>query len=330
MRSRHRWSILASGLLAGGCLQTGSSSGALTGKDDWIHEDEAAQLGTCVFLIDEEGIDNDMRSIERAAVDHGIRPDVLVNDDRPTEVGNPPLVWNEQFAGDVVRLPTGQVDDEGWFALPDLLPWPLEDFVAGTVPQDRLDKIPDVMPLRNHDLVQLVGRTCVAVVYDSDISMNYLPINANLQGARYGLFTFTVLAVEVPGSLPESGSNTSLYDLWLRIEPPAGGDVTHHVTVRDHEPDSIQIDAATYDPEAGELELTGRANFAPSAFMTMSVDGADAGTDRTIHPSVLEAALELDSGRYSIRLPLDEDVRGRRVTISTDHGGAYNGYVSQD
>ena len=38
------------------------------------------------------------------------------------------------------------------------------------------------IPLRNLDLFGLVGRSCVAVVYDSDISMNYMPVQANLQG----------------------------------------------------------------------------------------------------------------------------------------------------
>ena len=137
-----------------------------------------------------------------------------------TEVGNPHLRWNQFFPGDIVLLPAGEVDDEGIFALPANVPFDLGDFAAGVVPQDQLDKIPDVMPLRNQELVQLVGRTCVGVVYDSDISMNYEPINANLQGARLGLFTFTVLAVEVPGYLPEATSSSSLYSLWVRVESP--------------------------------------------------------------------------------------------------------------
>ena len=98
-----------------------------------------------------------MRGIENAAAGHGVTDDFLVNDDRPTEIGNPPLRWNELFPGDVVLIPTGEVDDEGWFALPEHTPWLLEDFVAGVVPQDRLDKIADVMPLRNHELLECAG-----------------------------------------------------------------------------------------------------------------------------------------------------------------------------
>ena len=58
------------------------------------------------------------------------------------------------------------------------------------------------------------------MVYDSDVSMNYDPIQASLQGARYGLFSFTVLAVEAAGTLPESESSDSLDDLRLRVEAP--------------------------------------------------------------------------------------------------------------
>ena len=281
----------------------------------------------CVVIIDEDGIDNDMRSIEAAAASHDVTPDFLVNDDRPTEVGNPPLRWNELFPGDIKLLPTGQVDDEGWFALPEATPWPIADFVAGTIPQNQLDKIPDVMPLRNRDLVRLVGKTCVAVVYDSDISINYSPLNANLQGARYGLFSFTVLAVEVPGSLQESNSSTTLYDLWLRVEPPLIGDVPLQVTIRDHEPDSIQITKARYNQGTHTLIVKGRGNFGPGAHMTLSIDGVDAGSNPSVPPFLLEFPMIWNPslGVYEslIFMMTPEDLRGRRVLISTDEGGSF-------
>lgn len=293
--------------------------------------------GVCLVIIDEDGIDNDISTIEQAAFSHGVTPDFLVNDDSPTEVGNPPLRWNTQFPGDVVLLPTGQVDDEGWFTLPENTPWPLGDFVAGVVPQSQLDKIPNVMPLRNQDLVRLVGRTCVAVVYDSDISMNYVPINANLQGARYGLFTFTVFAVEVPGSIPESQSSTSLYNLWVRVESPMTPTERFDVVVHDHEPDSIQINTATYS--GGILTVQGSSSFpgggpgpgAPEdsqAFMTVSIDGSDAGTNPNVAPFILEAPMTFAGGSafvFTLNTPVNLD--GRRVTISTDEGGAYNDFI---
>ena len=49
-------------------------------------------------------------------------------------------------------------------------------FVAGVIPQQFLDKVPDVMPLRNQEIEALVRitTTCVAVVYDSDIDIDLL------------------------------------------------------------------------------------------------------------------------------------------------------------
>jgi len=268
----------------------------------------------CVVIIDEDTIDNDIKTIEAAAASHGIQPDRLVNDDRPTEVGNPWLRWNTLFPGDVVLLPAGQVDDEGLFAPPPDPPWSLEDYVAGIVPQSQLDKIDDVMPLRNHDLYRLIGRTCIAVVYDSDISMNFKPINGNLQGARYGLFAFTVLDVELPGTLAESGSSTSLYDLLIRVEPEQDGVCVEgfEVPIFDDEPDSIQFTRKRL--RGNKLEVWATSNYAPAASMTISIDGF-----------VLEAPMTYNAMRnryeYTVTAP---NLSGRRVMISTDFGGAYS------
>jgi hypothetical protein len=280
----------------------------------------------CLLIIDEDTIDNGMSTIEQAAWNHGVTPDYLVNDDNPVEIGNPWLRWNTEFPGDIVLLPAGQVDDEGLFALPENTPWSLEDFAAGTVPQSQLDKIADVMPIRNQDLVGLIGQTCTAVVYDSDISMNYDPINANLQGARYGRFTFTVLAVEVPGAIPEAQSSTSLYSLWVRVEEPMDPTYRFDVTVRDHEPDAIEIERARYS--SGRLTVEGESDFAPTAFMTTSVDGPDQGYDHLVDPFLLEAAMAYQSGnRYKLVYDTPTNLVGRRITISTAEGGAYNDVI---
>ena len=312
--------------------------------------------GVCLVIIDEDTLDNGISTVQAAAAGHLVKPDWLVNDNDPikgvpTEHGNPPLNWNDFFAGDVVLLPGGQVDDEGWFALPpeivyeppDLHEFPFNDldgnviansddwiaaFANGTLPQDKLDKVRDVMPLRNQDLVQLVGKTCVAVVYDSDISMNYEQIYANLQGARYGLFSFTVRAVEVPGSLPESASNTDLYDLWLQIEEPLAWSQLFEVTVRDHEPDAIEITCAAYD--AGLLTVWGTSDFAPGAVMTVSVDETDSPKSPAVDPFLLEETMTYNAGedRYEFEHLTGVDLVGRRVTISTDEGGAYTVVIS--
>lgn len=53
----------------------------------------------------------------------------------------------------------------------------------------------------------LIGQTVLAVVYDSDISINYGPLNGNLQGANLGMVALKVEQVTKrtdgsSGSLP--------------------------------------------------------------------------------------------------------------------------------
>lgn len=104
--------------------------------------------------------------------------------------------------------------DEGWFALktiPDS--WattgPTSDglrnyLLAGPglgtpdITGNRetlLDNIPDVTPLRATGLKMLEGRQVCAVVYDSDISINYGPLNGSLKGANLRTVAFKVLSV---------------------------------------------------------------------------------------------------------------------------------------
>jgi hypothetical protein len=305
--------------------------------------------------MDEDALDDDMETVEQAADDHSVTPADLINDDSPTEVGNPPLKWSDLFAGDIVKLPTGQVDDEGFFSLPTNPvgkngSFTVADFIAGTVPQADLDEVQDVMPLRNQDLVDLVGRCFVAVVYDSDISINYEPLEANLQGGRLGLFYFTVLAVEVagpqpsgvdfPGSLPESRSDRSLYDIWIRVEDNTFTDApAYQVDVRDHEPSSPQITSATQGTD-GTLTVFAEAGsfegvaVAPAddgiAYMTLSLEADDDGTDPNEDPLILEAQMTYNvaQSRYEFTTILTENVAGRRLSIQDDEGGAYNVLVS--
>jgi hypothetical protein len=69
----------------------------------------------------------------------------------------------------------------------------------------RLDKVPDLTPLRATALNNLKGRDVCAVVYDSDISINYGPLNGSLKGANLGTVAFRVLSV-TPLSGYSSGS----------------------------------------------------------------------------------------------------------------------------
>ncbi len=115
--------------------------------------------------------------------------------------------------GKTIDLYTGQVGDEGWHA-PTSIPnnWKnagptTKSLINYLVPgpglgggnDDRevlLDEIRDVIPLRATGLAMLTGEIVYAVVYDSDISTNYDPIQANLQGANLGIVSFKVVSVE--------------------------------------------------------------------------------------------------------------------------------------
>jgi hypothetical protein len=268
----------------------------------------------CVLVIDEDTIDEDVSSIEDIAAFHDVEAKWLVNEDRPTEIGNPCLRWCEYFPGDVVVLPAKEVDDEGLFALPPDLPWSLEDFVAGVIPQDQLDKIDDVMPLRNQELYRLIGRTCAAVVYDSDISINFDPLLGNLQGERLGLFYFTLLDVIVPSTLPETTSSTALYELLIRVESCELENACVEgveVEIHEHPPDAVEIPLARYCGTT--LKIVAESDFGGSSYTTVSIDGF-----------IFEEPMTYVGGKtFEFVLDTAEDLAGRRVTVQTDHGGAY-------
>ncbi len=113
--------------------------------------------------------------------------------------------------GKTITLYTGQVGDEGWFA-PKTIPasWAaagptgdgLRNYLlagsglgTGGDPESLLDKIPLVTPLRATGLTNLVGLKVCGVVYDSDISINYDPLDGSLKGDNYGTVAFRVLSV---------------------------------------------------------------------------------------------------------------------------------------
>ena len=155
------------------------------------------------LIIDEDGIDNGLRPNFFSAKD--------VNDQIAKLGQRKELRWFDLHPGDEIVLWTGQMGDEGWFA-PKFIPQSWEDtgptddglrnFLGlpvgpglGAGPGDKekyLDKIPDVTPLRAEGLEMLEGRLICAVVYDSDISINYSPLNGSLKGATLGIVAFTV------------------------------------------------------------------------------------------------------------------------------------------
>jgi hypothetical protein len=210
--------VLAIGLLISSlfaCEQSGNP----------VNDDDGFSNSSAVFLlIDEESIDNGNPPNNFSAND--------VNDQLATIGLRQPLRFFENNVGKEIDLFTGQVGDEGWFALKTipnswvstgptgnglrnyLTPGPR---LGAPVPDnDRevlLDKIPNVTPLRATGLAMLVGQTVYAVVYDSDISINYSPLTGNLQGANLGVVAFDVLRV----TQRMDGSSSDLPRVSVRI-----------------------------------------------------------------------------------------------------------------
>jgi hypothetical protein len=159
-----------------------------------------------ILVIDEDSIDNGNPPNFFSAYD--------VND-HIAEIGvRSELPYFELNPGRRITLHTGQVGDEGWFALKTIpASWVsagptgngIQNFVkagpglgkpdSNGDRESKLDKIPNVTPLRAKGLKMLVGKTVCAVVFDSDVSINYEPLNGSLKGANLGIVAFRVLSV---------------------------------------------------------------------------------------------------------------------------------------
>ncbi|HLP35617.1 hypothetical protein [Lacibacter sp.] len=182
---------------------------------------------TPVFLlIDEESIDNGNEPNNFSAND--------VNDQLASVGLRQQLRYFQDNVGKTIDLYTGDVGDEGWHALKTIPSgWistgpttnGTRNFLQagpklGGGEDDKeilLDKIPDVTPLRATGLSMLIGKTILAVVYDGDISINYSPLNGNLQGANLGIVAFDVLSV----TKRTDGSTSSLPKVTVRIRNAA-------------------------------------------------------------------------------------------------------------
>lgn len=195
--------------------------------------DFTAEQKAVFLVIDDESIDN------------GTAPnffsDVEVND-HIAEIGvRSQVPYFAANVGSTITLQTGQVGDEGWFALkktPDTwvaagptpdglrnylgspsLPFPhnVGPGLGTPAPNgDRealLDKVADVTPLRAAGLKLLEGKRVCAVVYDSDIGIDYNPLTGSLRGANLGTVAFEVISVT-----PSTGfSSSSLPEVEIRI-----------------------------------------------------------------------------------------------------------------
>lgn len=213
--------------LALSCEKTGVSN-----DNDQNNGGNNGNPQTPVFLvIDEESIDNGNEPNNFSETD--------VND-KIAEVGQrTQLQYFKNNVGKEIVLYTGQVGDEGWHALKTI---PNSWIQAGPTSNGArnflqagpglgggsdnrevlLDKIPNVTPLRATGLTMLKGQTILAVVYDSDVSINYSPLLGNLQGANLGIVAFDVVKIEKR----TDGSSSSLPKVTVKIrdaQTVAGG-----------------------------------------------------------------------------------------------------------
>ncbi len=179
-------------------------------------EQATATGGSILLAIDQSSIANDLEP--------NYFSDRDVNDNIATVGLRATLPYFRRNIGKVINLYTGEVGDEGWFAIRTIPaswrragPTTLgsQNYLkagpglgSGNSPEALLDKIPNVIPLRARGLSMLTGQTVLAVVYDSDVSINYdSPINGSLKGANLGLVALKVLKVTPrtngsTGSLP--------------------------------------------------------------------------------------------------------------------------------
>lgn len=201
-------------VLLGSCMNETNDDGLPSGPSDYV----------VLLAIDEDSIDN------------GSEPNNFTESDVNDQIAAVGLRQQLKFfaenRGKTITLYTGQVGDEGLFALKTIPnKWinagPTENGArnyltpgpglgAPNIDDDRevlLDEIQNVTPLRATGLKMLVGYKVLAVVYDSDISINYSPLEANLQGENLGMVAFEIVSV----SQRTDGSEGSLPAISIRI-----------------------------------------------------------------------------------------------------------------
>lgn len=214
MSKRLSFNILLIFLWAGSCMPGSENENLSPAFEDYM----------VLMVIDESSIDNGNEPNDFSDTD--------VNDQTAAVGQRSQLKFFKDNVGKTIDLYTGQVGDEGWFALKNipnrwvnagptdngaknyLTPGP--GLGSPNIDDDRevlLDEIPLVAPMRATGLKMLVGSKVLAVVYDSDISVNYSPLEGNLQGANLGLVAFEVLEVK-----PRiGGSDSDLPVVTIRI-----------------------------------------------------------------------------------------------------------------
>jgi len=180
------------------------------------------ELCLVIFLIlDEDAIDNDVEPNNFSSFE--------INDDI-AEIGLrlPLPAFSGANIGDIIQLRTGDVGDEGWYAIEKT---PQSWVTAGPTPNglgnyflagpglgspdangDReslLDKIPHLNPLRAEGLFQLLNKDVCAVVRNSSVSIAHdNPPVGSLKGDYLGVVAFHVDLLENSSGMEGASSST--------------------------------------------------------------------------------------------------------------------------
>ena len=311
--------------------------------------------GTHLLVLDEDAID-DGCSINRFS-----RRDV---NDANAAVGlRSVLPWFAAHPGQELVLPSGEVGDEGWFALKTIrVAWrnagpDKEDGLRNYLEagpglgspdakgnrESLLDKVPEVTPLRATGLARLEGKSVCAVVMDGDVRINYSPLTGTLKGPNLGKVAFQVLSV---GSASRH-SDSRLPEVKVRIldaEAVCGDVVTPFLDApsinsscapRDVEPPSCSIQKNLlvefwniFDPKKWEGdgdELVANGFF-------YSKEGAGSAFADWINPcpiTVESTTAVRFTNRVQFQAPAQsEDNRGGALfLVNADKDGTYRNYV---
>ena len=190
-----------------------------------------------LLVVDEDAIDTGVSSLQTHC---GTDITKCINDDLAdlnvrTLLFTRPAGSTYAPASDII-LPTGQIGDEGLFKFGSSAPcswdvsldcqvsnqngaeFTLEQYIlteGNASNESNLDKVRDVFPLRTDEIEDLVGKTVCAVVYGSDISVDFYQHHASLKGATTGLTAFHVTALAGSG-----GSSSSLPNIQVNLLDP--------------------------------------------------------------------------------------------------------------
>lgn len=179
--------------------------------------------GPILLAIDQSSIANDLEPNYFSNTD--------VNDHIATVGLRTTLPYFQRNVGKIIDLYSGEVGDEGWFAIRTIptswrrtTPTTLgsQNYLlagrglgSGINPEALLDNVPNVTPLRARGLSMLTGQTVLAVVYDGDVAVNYgTPNTGSLKGANLGVVALKVLKV----TRRTNGSSGSLPVIQVMIE----------------------------------------------------------------------------------------------------------------